>query len=78
MDNSSVNMEVGFNCAFQYVTQFEGWLKAGLPWFCHFKFYKHSVACGKDVDSWQVLFFKTIMVKVKEDMIIDFKLISFI
>ena len=58
MDNSSVNMGVGFNFAFQYVTQFEGWLKAGLPWFCHFKFHKHSVACEKDADSWQVLFLK--------------------
>lgn len=52
MDNSSVNIGVGFNFAFQYVTQFEGWLKAGLPWFCHFKFHKHSVACEKDADSW--------------------------
>ena len=46
MDNSSVTVEVGFVWEFQYVTQIESWLKAGLPRFFRCTFHKNSVACG--------------------------------
>ena len=50
MNNSSVTVEAGFVWAFQYVTQFESWLRPGLPQFCRCKFHKPSGACGKDAD----------------------------
>ena len=52
MDNSCVTVQVGFNWAFKYVTQFESWLNAGLPRFSHCKFHKYNVASGKDAAYW--------------------------
>ena len=48
-------------------------LKAGLLQFSHCKFHEHSLAL--DTGCWQVLFSKMTVLKVKEDLIADCKLI---
>ena len=74
MDNSSVTAEAGFIQALQYKHN----MKASLPRFSRCKFHEHRLACGKDADCWQVLFSKMAILKVKEDMATDCKLIFFI
>ena len=56
MDNSSVTVQAEFIWTFQYVTEFEIWLKAGLPQFSHCKYYKHSMVCGKRQTAGKCLF----------------------
>ena len=73
MDNSSLPVETGFVLAFQYDTSHN--LKAGLLLFTRRKFHKHSMVYGKVADCWQAPYSKIAMLKVKEDMISDCKLI---
>ena len=56
MDNSSVTVEAEFMWTFQYVTEFEIWLKAGLPQFSHCKYHKHSMVCGRRRTAGKCLF----------------------
>ena len=77
MDNSFVTVEVGFVWPFQCVTQFQSWLNTGLPRFCHCKFHKQSLVCGKDANCWQAPTLEMTMLKVKEDMVTDCKVIFF-
>ena len=73
MDNSSLPVETGFVWAFQYDTSHN--LKAGLLSFTRRKFHKHSMVYGKVADCRQAPYSEIAMLKVKEDMISDCKLI---